>query len=397
VRRHLPTIILFALLALILIGAGLWWWLCPEPGPLRLTKVTFADVPGWAASDPAAALGAFERSCATLEAKADSQPLGGAGYAGTVADWRAACRAAAAADPVEARDFFERWFTPLAVSAGRVKDGRFTGYYEPELFVSRWRHGAFQTPIYDKPDDLVTVDLGQFRPALRGEHIAGKLESGKLVPYASRAEINAHGLRRAHVLFYGNDPVAVFFLHIQGSGRVTFEDGSQARISYAAQNGQLYTAIGKTLIDRGLPRDGLSMQVIRDWLKAHPNDMREIMETDASYIFFKEEPVGDAALGAKGAQGVALTPEASLAVDPRLHALGMPVFVAGDGALDRLFIAQDIGGAIRGAVRGDVFFGFGSKAEGRAGTMNQTGRMFVLVPKAVAKRLKPQTDYPDLP
>ncbi len=390
-------IILLALLVLFLAGAGLWWWLHPEPGPLRLTKVTFADLPGWAASDPAAALGAFERSCAALQGKPDAEPLGAAGYAGTVAAWRAPCRAAQAADPVEARDFFEHWFTPLAVSAGRIKDGRFTGYYEPELFVSRRRHGAFQTPIYGRPDDLVTVDLGQFRPALRGERIAGKIEGGKLVPYASRAEIDAHGLRHAHVLFYGNDPIAVFFLHIQGSGRVTFEDGSQARVSYAAQNGQLYTAIGKTLIDRGLPRDGLSMQAIRDWLKAHPDEMHEVIETDASYVFFQEEPVGDASLGAKGAQGVPLTPLASLAVDPRLHALGTPVFVAGGGALDRLFIAQDIGGAIRGAVRGDVFFGFGSKAEARAGTMNQMGRMFVLVPKTVAQKLKPRTDFPDSP
>jgi membrane-bound lytic murein transglycosylase A len=268
-----------------------------------------------------------------------------------------------------------------------VKDGRFTGYYEPEIFVSRSKHGAFQTPVYGRPDDLVTVDLGAFRPSLAGERIAGRVEDGKLVPYAARAEIASNGLSHARVLFYANDPIELFFLHIQGSGRVTFDDGSHARVSYAAQNGQIYTAIGKTLIARGVPREGMSLQVIRAWLKSHPAEAMDVMNTDASYIFFAEEPVGDAALGAKGAQGVPLTPLASLAVDPRSHALGTPLYVDGPYPLGRLFIAQDIGGAIRGPVRGDVYFGFGNKAEANAGTMNQTGRFYALLPKPVVQRL----------
>jgi membrane-bound lytic murein transglycosylase A len=377
--------LLTALVAIPLIAAGLWWFLQPEPGPLRLTKTRFADMSGWTANDPAPALSAFRRSCAVLGA-----PMGR--YAGTAANWRQVCAAANKVSPDRARGFFEQAFTPFAVTAGRMKDGRFTGYYEPEIRGSRKRHGVFQTPVYGKPDDLISVDLGAFRPSLKGERIAGRVEDGKLVPYASRAEIDAHGLKRARVLFYSDDPVALFFLHIQGSGRVAFDDGSQARVSYAAQNGQPYTAIGKTLIARGLPRDGMSLQVIRAWLKSHPDDARAVMEDDASYIFFQEEPVGDPALGAKGAQGVPLTPLASLAVDPRLHALGVPFFVSGQ--LDRLFIAQDIGGAIRGGIRGDVYFGFGAAAEARAGTMDQTGEMYVLLPKTVAAKMKAQTDFP---
>ena len=377
-------------MVLALASLGLWWFVHPAPGPLRLTKTRFADVPGWSASNSMAALGAFRRSCAALMSQPDAAPMGR--YAGTVADWRGVCAAAEKQPPKNARVFFEQWFTPFAVTAGHVRDGRFTGYYEPEIRGSRKRHGAFQTPVYGKPDDLISVDLGAFRPSLNGERIAGRVEDDKLVPYASRAEIDAHGLKQARVLFYTDDPIALFFLHIQGSGRVVFDDGSQARVSYAAQNGQPYTAIGKTLIARGVPRDGMSLQVIRAWLKAHPGDARAVMEGDASYVFFQEEPVGDPALSAKGAQGVPLPPLASLAVDPRLHGLGVPFFVTGQ--LDRLFIAQDIGGAIRGVVRGDVYFGFGNAAEARAGTMDQTGRLYVLLPNSVAEKMKAQTDFP---
>ncbi|HEY0282899.1 MAG TPA: MltA domain-containing protein, partial [Rhizomicrobium sp.] len=198
----------------------------PKPGPLRLTKVSFAALPGWQKSDPGAALAAFRRSCAALERRDSSASMGGAFYGGSVAEWRAPCRAAGSASPAQAHAFFESWFVPLRISAGAATDGLFTGYYEPDLSASRTRHGAFQTPIYGVPDDLVSVDLGAFRPQLRGERIAGKVEGGRLVPYASRAQIDAAGLPQARILFYSDDPIAVFFLHIQGSGRVRFDDGS---------------------------------------------------------------------------------------------------------------------------------------------------------------------------
>jgi membrane-bound lytic murein transglycosylase A len=381
-RRLLLTPLVLAVLALL--GWGLWLYLQPAPGALQLVRADFSQLAGWNRSNSRDALLAFRRSCAVLAAKPDTASMGS--YGGSAADWRAPCRAAASVSPGKEKSFFEQWFVPVAVTAGRVRDGRFTGYYEPEINASRAQQGAFQTPVYARPDDLVTVDLGAFRPSLSGEKIAGRVEAGRLVPYASRAEIDAKGLK-ARILFYTDDPIALFFLHIQGSGRARFADGSMLRVSYAAQNGQLYTAIGKTLIARGVPRDGLSLQTIKAWLKAHPGEARAVMETDASYIFFQEEPVGDAGLGAKGAQGVPLTPLASLAVDPRLHALGTPFFVAGAAPLGRLFIAQDIGGAIRGPVRGDVYFGFGAKAETAAGSMNQMGRFYALLPKPVVQRL----------
>jgi len=373
------------LLLIVFLGAGVWWYLHPAPGPLRLKQASFADLAGWAQSDPRPALLAFQRSCTALAQKSDRDAMGG--YGGTVGDWRQPCAAAEQTKPEDARDFFERAFQPVEVLAGRVREGRFTGYYEPQISGSRNKHGAYQTPVYGRPSDLVSVDLAAFRPALAGEKIAGRLDGTRLVPYPARAEIAAKGLTTAPVLFYARDPVALFFLHIQGSGRVLFDDGSQARVAYAAQNGQPYTAIGKTLIARGVPRQGMSLDVIRGWLKAHPGEAEAVMNSDASYVFFELQPVGDAGLGAKGAQGVPLTPLASLAVDPRLHGLGTPFFVPGSFPLGRLYVAQDIGGAIRGAIRGDIYFGYGDKAERGAGNQNQSGRFYALLPKVVVSRL----------
>jgi len=379
---------------LLVLAGALWWWLtrAPVQGPLKLTRVNFSDLPGWSAGDPKHAFIAFQRSCAMLTAQADETKVGG--YGGTVADWREVCAASTKSDANAARDFFEQWFAPLLVSAGDAKDGLFTGYYEPQLNASIARHGPYRTPVYGRPNDLVEVDLGQFREALKGERIAGRVEHHRLVPYADRAEIDAKGLKTARVLFYADDPVAVFFLHIQGSGRVAFDDGSKARAAYDGQNGHPYTAIGRTLITEGqLTKDKVSLQTIRAWLIAHPDDAGRVMETDASYVFFKLVPIGDPNLGAVGAQGVALTPGASIAVDTKLHPLGVPFFVTTTSptthqALNRLTVAQDTGGAIKGAVRADLFFGFGPDAETMAGLMKQTGRMYVLLPRALARRIK---------
>jgi membrane-bound lytic murein transglycosylase A len=360
----------------------------PQPPGLRLTKAGFAELPQWKDAD--ATLASFQRSCTVLMAKPDSMPMGGAGYAGTVGDWRAVCASAKG----DARNFFEKNFTPFAVGGG---EALFTGYYEPEIRGSRTRHGAYQTPVYGLPADLVRADLGLFNPKLKGEHISGRVEGRALLPYADRAGINADGIATAPPLFFTDDAVAFFFLQIQGSGRVVFDDGQLARIGYAGENGQPYTAIGRTLIaDGSLAREAVSLQSIRAWLLAHPERARAVMETNRSYIFFAQTALGDTALGPRGSLGANLTPLASLAVDSRIHALGAPLYVAADGPdpVHALMVAQDIGGAIRGAVRGDIFFGFGPEAERRAGVMKAPGRLYLLLPNTLAAKIANSHDYP---
>ncbi len=182
--------------------------------------------------------------------------------------------------------------------------GLFTGYYEPLLRGSRTRHGAYRTPVYGLPDDLVQVDLGAFRPEWAGEHITARLSGHTLTPYPTRGEIDAHPPPGAKVLFYGDDATDIFFMHIQGSGRARLDDGTTIRIAYAGQNGRPYTPIGRTLIQKGaLTRQTVSMQSIRDWLSRNPGQARAMMENDQSFIFFSEQPLDDPSLGRAGRGG----------------------------------------------------------------------------------------------
>jgi membrane-bound lytic murein transglycosylase A len=361
----------------------------PAVESTSLSRMSFAALPGWQGASLDGSLASFRRGCEILKTRDAAAPMGGAGYGGTAGEWMAACNDG----DTDARHFFESGFTPYAVSGG---DALFTGYYEPQISGSRIRQGGFQTPVHGVPPDLVRADLGQFAEKLRGERIAGRLVGQRLVPYPDRAAIYA-GKVEAPVILYTDDPVALFFLQIQGSGRVRLEDGSVTRLAYAGDNGQPYTAIGRTLIAQGaLTRENVSLQSIRAWLKANPASAQRVMETDKSYVFFRETPLGDPALGSTGTLGANLTPLASLAVDARIHALGAPVYVAADGEdpLTGLLVAQDTGGAIRGAVRGDIFFGFGEDAEARAGRMKAQGRLFVLLPNALAARIGPSWRAP---
>ena len=296
-----------------------------------------------------------------------------------------------AGDNVAARAFIERHFTPLAVFDGEAMDGLFTGYFEPLLRGSRTRGGNFQTPLYARPDDLITVELGRFREAWRNERIAGRAVDGALAPYDTRAEIDQGSLaRRARVLAWVTDPIDAFFLHIQGSGRVVLAEGGEMRAGFAAQNGHAYVPIGRVLVERGvLTREQVSMQSIRAWLAAHPDESRALLHANPSYVFFRELD-GE---GPLGSEGVALTPGRSLAVDRSQIALGVPIWLDAEDPLDpdrrlqRLMVAQDTGGAIRGIVRGDVFWGAGADAAERAGRMRARGRFWVLLPVAIARRL----------
>jgi membrane-bound lytic murein transglycosylase A len=261
--------------------------------------------------------------------------------------------------------------------------GLFTGYYEPTIRASRTRGGAYQTPIHMRPDDLVEVNLGEFREALKGQRIAGKVVEGKLKPYADRAEIADGALAGRNLeIFWAADPVDVFFMQIQGSGRLQFDDGSTQRVGYAAQNGHVYFAIGKELVRRGaLTPDAVSLQTIRAWLQANPGAARDVMNANPSYVFFR--PLQTA--GPVGSTNVVLTPERSLAVDPKFIPYHTPLWLEttlpNGEPLRRVMVAQDTGGAIVGAVRGDVFFGAGAQAESWAGEMKQPGRYALLLPK----------------
>jgi membrane-bound lytic murein transglycosylase A len=379
------------------------------PAKLVLSPTGFDALPGWARDDPRPALEALSRSCGQLEHLADDRPMGGASdrsgapLYGFVRDWRPVCAALslrAIATPDAARGFFEQHLVPLRASnAGRAQ-GLFTGYYEAEAEGSLKVGGRYQTPLLKRPSDLVTVDLGAFRDALKGQRIAGRVVEGRLAPYAGRAEIErgTPDLRPLAFVWLAN-PVDAFFLHIQGSGRVRLAEGGTLRVGYDGQNGHPYTPIGRVLRNMGaLDKDHISMQTIRAWLAAHPEEGRRVMEENASYIFFKALPIEDPALGPLGAQEVSLTPGRSLAVDRKFHALGVPMWLdtslptddAGTPgpAFRRLMIAQDAGGAIRGPVRGDVFFGFGEEPARLAGWMKQQGRLYVLLPKPLAARLQ---------
>jgi membrane-bound lytic murein transglycosylase A len=356
------------------------------PPKLTLAPARFSDLPGWNNDNSAAALVAFVKSCADLDHRADNTAIGPAGLGMTVAAWRKPCAAARATqgNDAAARAFFTAQFTPYLAGNNNDSEGLFTGYYEPLLHGARQRGDNYQTPLLKRPPDLVMVDLGRFRPAWHGERIAGRVTNGNLVPYPSRAEIE-HGALDADrlALFWVDDPVDAFFLQVQGSGRVALPNGTQVRLGYDGQNGQTYVAIGKKLVERGaLTTDQVSLQSIRAWIKAHPDQANALMDENPSYVFFREL-TGD---GPLGSEGVMLTAGRSLAVDRNFIPLGAPVYLAIDdntSPLQRLMVAQDTGGAISGPVRGDVFWGFGADAESRAGNMRARGKYYLLLPKDV--------------
>jgi membrane-bound lytic murein transglycosylase A len=390
--------------AAILVAAAIWFWysrtVVEQTAALVLSPVTFEQLPGWQSSDSRPALSAFRKSCLAFAADPPASSFGGVGYAGAAVDWQIACAAVprAVVDSTMARHYFEAWFAPFSVGSHGSLDGLFTGYYEPEIRVSRLRHGRFETPIYGRPPDLVGVDLGLFRSGLKGEHIAGRLSDHAVIPYVTRAEIDSFGLKSAPVLLYAENPIAVFFLQIQGSGRGQLENGETIRLAYAGENGRRYTSIGRVLIEKGMiAPNRVSMPAIKQWLVSHPAQARATMESDESYVFFREAAIGDPALGSPGSEGVPLTPGATIAIDERFHPLGAPFYIATrvpdpdpvhpDKPFDALFVAQDTGGAIRGAARADIFWGFGRISESIAGRMKSAGRLYVLLPKRVARRI----------
>jgi membrane-bound lytic murein transglycosylase A len=268
----------------------------------------------------------------------------------------------------------------------RRDTGLITGYYEPVLNGSRQHAGAFQTPLYAVPDDLVSVELGDLYPALKGERIRGRLQGRRITPYPDRAQLSDSKLLAGKVIVWTDSAIDAFFLQIQGSGRVRLVDGSTLRLAYADVNGHPYRAIGRYLVERGeLTVEQATAPGLRQWLMEHPERQDEVFNHNPSVVFFREEKLGDPAVGPRGSLGVPLTAGRSLAVDPRLLPLGAPLFLATThpvtgAAVQRLMLAQDSGGAIRGALRADLFWGLGAAAGEVAGRMRQDGSLWLLWP-----------------
>jgi len=324
------------------------------------------------------ALQAFRLSCPSLMRRSDQSGLTRG------ADWNSACAAASSWPEASASEFFIRHFEAVQVGDGKAF---VTGYYEPEIAGSRTRQPGYDVPIYRRPSNLIDVNLGLFSDSLKGKTIRGKVDGSNLVPFDERSQIVGGSLAgKGLELAWAADPVEFFFLQVQGSGRLLLPGGGVMRIGYDGQNGRDYTGIGKLMKDRGLIQAG-SMQDIMQYLRAHPDEGAAIMNENKSFVFFRELT----GPGPLGAMGVAVTPEATVAADPRYVPLGAPLLLSLDRAEPNgIWIAQDTGGAIKGANRFDSFWGAGSNARSTAGGMSARGSALILLPIGSAARLAQQ-------
>jgi membrane-bound lytic murein transglycosylase A len=370
-----------------LIGLTVWLAACtttslviPETEQMPVEErqqVSFSDLPGWKSDNLKGVLPAFRKSCRAI---------------GKKKDWQDVCAKAYDVDENDTfaiRSFFETHFIPYRIANENGSEtGLATGYFEPLLKGSRVRKGKFRTALYRQPDDLLVIDLASAYPQLKGLRLRGKLDGNRVVPYETRAEIEKSGKLAGHEIVWVDDVLDAFFLEIQGSGRVYIpESGETIRLAYANQNGRPYRSIGRYLLDRGELKPGqASSQQIRQWIRRNPERLREVLDSNPSYVFFREERIDDPSEGPKGALGVPLTPERSIAIDPRHIPLGAPIFVDttrpySSIPLQKLMLAQDTGGAIRGAVRADYFWGDGPQAGEMAGKMKQKLKVWLLLPK----------------
>jgi membrane-bound lytic murein transglycosylase A len=340
------------------------------PERLDLRPGSFSDLPGWRDESVGNALPALVRSCDRLIKLPFDKSVGLDGSGGTVGDWYSPCSAArrlSVNDHETVRAFFEAWFTPFLATNNGTSDGLFTGYFEPELAGSRTRTARFTVPLLGKPKDLVVRDGGN------GESQVGRMEAGALANVAQPVA-------------WVEDPVDAHILHIQGSGRIRLDDGSVLRLGVAGTNGHKFMGISRIMRDKGLI-DDTSMPAVRSWLKANPEQARTLMAQNPRYVFYRLVN-GD---GPLGSEGVPLTPERSMAVDPKFVPLGVPLFLdtvePSGKPLRRVVMAQDTGAAIKGPVRGDFFWGSGEAAFQLAGRMKSPGRYWLLLPKSRSPRI----------
>ncbi len=382
----------------IIAGAGflillsLWLLIKITHKPAEYIKVSYDDLENWSSDSQALALTAFNKSCVVFLSKPTTTKILPEQLGGTVADWQPPCREAEKlANPTDqvARDFFERQFTPVSYS--KDTDGLFTGYYAPEFNGSHQLTQDYRYPLYAVPENLQILDLGKFSSALSGKSIVGQVKDGEFIPYDTREDIDKGALNNQQLeLVWLKDRADVFFLHIQGSGVILFENGERKTYGYAGKNGKAYHAIGRFLIEAGeIAPEDMSMQAIRRWIVNNPMQAEALMWKNPSYVFFRplenESPVGS--------MNVELTAGRSLAIDRTYVPLGIPLWLDVKSAdqkmkpIKRLVIAQDTGGAIKGRVRADIYWGIGEDAGRLAGAMKDRGRYYFLLPKPLAKRL----------
>jgi membrane-bound lytic murein transglycosylase A len=367
----------------------------------QYAPVAWADISGWNDDDHLKAYKAFRISCKPISAqrdppadpkadsKADPKPLGN-----SLRDPCRAARAADISDGTKARAFFEEHFLPLRISRLGEDQGFVTGYYEPILDGSRTQTDVYTVPVYRRPSNLFVRGFKQDAPSLpnKGE-VFRKIGRRKLVPYYDRAAIEDGAIAgRGLEICWLKSQTDLLFAQIQGSARIRLEDGSTVRINYDAHNGYPYTAVGRTLIDRGIiPKEQMSMQKIREWMELNPDGAKELRRQNRSYVFFRVVPLSDKD-EAVGAQGVPLTPGRSIAVDKALHVYGTPFFIEGELPIEseqsktpfrRLMIAQDTGSAITGPARADLYFGAGADAGRVSGRLKNNMRFVILIPKSL--------------
>jgi membrane-bound lytic murein transglycosylase A len=354
-----------------------------------LKPAQWEDIDGFSEDDMSAAWPAWLQSCSTLINRTSKNKM-----QNNQSSWQTACSAANALgetnNPPSKQailTYFAQHFNVYSTVNEDGSDvGLITGYYEPLLKGSRTKSSQYPHPLYKQPADLITVDLGEAYPELKNKRVRGKLKGNKLVPYPTRAEIETiPSPLVGNELVWINDLVDGFFLQVQGSGLVQLDNGESMHVGYADQNGQTYNSIGRVLIERGeLTIDQAGMQGIKEWARNNPQKLRDLLNANPSYVFFRELPAGLS--GPLGALGVPLTAGRSVAIDPKHVPLGAPIFLSttlpnSNKPLKKLMVAQDTGGAIKGGVRADYFWGAGESAGKQAGSMKQLGKIWVLLPK----------------
>lgn len=381
-------------LALMTLALFTWWFTPPHP---TFRQVTFNQLPGWEKGEFKKSLITFQTSCRAFMKQDPERIVGTDKIDLQVKDWQPACRAALKINPAEqsAKSFFQKWFVPVEFYGDTPVRGLFTGYYMPLLKGSYTETEKYKIPIYELPKNLVTIDLGLFISHLKNRKLVGRIQGNKIIPFYTREQINKGAIKdTAKVLLWVNSPIDRLFLEIQGSGIVELEDGQKIYIGYDAQNGHPYTPIAGVLIKKGvMTKHNASMQAIKHYLEAHPNQMDQVINENKSFVFFRKLSL-DAALGS---QGVALTPGYSLAIDKQWIPMGAPLWLSTtrpdskkpdtNKPMQRLMIAQDTGGAIKGKVRGDVFWGGGDRATLIAGHMKNEGHYWLLLPRHTISRL----------